>query len=127
MSMTPGIGEETFAKLQTKAKILKKLGKQGEADAVMDKAVVSTTASIHQVDSYARNLLSENRTERALTVFKQNEKRFPDQKYLTSLGLADYYLHAKEKKNEVKYVKLAIENLPERQKSSLPELQARLK
>jgi hypothetical protein len=93
----------------------------------MDKAVVSTTASIHQVDSYARNLLSENRTERALTVFKQNEKRFPDQKYLTSLGLADYYLHAKEKKNEVKYVKLAIENLPERQKSSLPELQARLK
>ena len=127
MSMTPGIGEETFTKLQTKAKIFKKLGKQAEADAAMDKAVASTTASVHQVDNYARNLLSENRSERALTMFKLNEKKFPDQKYLTSLGLADYYVHVKEKKNEVKYVKLAIEHLPEHRKSSLPDLQARLK
>jgi len=127
MSMTPGIGEETFARLQTKANILKKLGKQPEADATMDKAVVSTTATARQVDTYARNLLNENRNERALTIFKLNQNRFPDQKYLTALGLADYYLHVKEKKNEVKYVKVAIDNLPERQKSSLGDLQSRLK
>ena len=127
MSMAPGIGEETFTKLQTKANILNKLGKQIEADATMDKAVVSTTVSARQVDNYARNLLSDKRSDRALTIFKLNEKRFPDQKYLTSLGLADYYVYAKEKKNEIKYVKLAIEHLPERQKSSLPDLQARLK
>lgn len=127
MSMTPGIGEETFARLQTKANILKKLGKQTEADAAMDKAVASSTASARGIDNYARGLLKENRADRALTIFKASEKRFAEQKFLTSLGMADYYQYTKDKKNEVKYVKLAIENLPDRQKEKLPELQARLK
>jgi hypothetical protein len=126
-AMVPGIGAPTFTALNTKAKILTKLDRQKEAEAAMDQAVRSTTATVGNVIGYARRLLAENSAERALAVFKTAESNFPDQRYATALGLADYYAHIKDKKNEVKYVQLAIKNIPERQKGELPKLEGRLK
>jgi hypothetical protein len=125
--MAPGIGAPTFSALNTKAKILTKLNRQQEADKVMDQAIKSTTATVNNVIGYGRRLLAANSPDRALSVFKIAESNFPENRYATALALADYYAQVKDKKSEVKYVQLAIKNIPERQKGELPKLEARLK
>jgi hypothetical protein len=125
-SMAPGIGLETFSTLRTKARILEKLTRVEESDATMDKAVKSTTANAMLVDRYARELMTNKRSDRAFQILKLNEANFKDQRFITNLGLADYYASVNDKKNERKHLQIAIDNASDRQKAMAAKLKERM-
>lgn len=124
---TPFIGRENFQTLQTKANVLKAMGKQDEADGIMDRAIKNPTASIADIHQYGRSLIAENRNDKALEVFEYNRKAHPDDTFTTYVGLARGYAVTGDKKKAIKYWETAIKNLPEDQKPNLVYYESELK
>lgn len=122
----PYIGQENFNTLQTKASVLEALGKNAEADALMQKAITHPTASVQNVHAYGRSLLAQGKKEKALEVFKLNFKNHPEEKFTTAVGLARGYTAVGDKKNAIRNWELAIKNLPENQKANLKTYEAEL-
>ena len=122
----PFIGQENFTTLQAKAGVLRAMGKEDEAIAIMDKAVNHPTASITQIHGYGRTLLSAGKNEKALEVFKLNAKLHPEDKFTPNVGLARGYTAIGDKKNAIKYWETAIKNIPENQKQFLNAYQGEL-
>ena len=121
------IGAENFSTLQTKASVLQAMGRESEADAVMDKAIDMQDAGLLLVQSYGVRLLRTSRNERALKIFLLNQKRHPDEKFWTYFGLARAYTALNDKPNAIKNWEIAIANVPENRKFMLPQYQAALK
>jgi len=71
-------------------------------------------------------MLGEGRMDRALKAFTLAYSNFKNDKFPTSLGLADYYAKSNDKKNEVKYLKEAISLAPKDQATTLAGLNDRL-
>jgi len=122
----PFIGQENFTTLQGKAGVLRAMGKEDEAIAIMDKAVNHPTASITQIHGYGRTLLSAGKNEKALEVFKLNAKLHPEDKFTPNVGLARGYTAIGDKKNAIKYWETAIKNIPDNQKQFLNVYQGEL-
>lgn len=118
------VGMENFNSLQTKASVLRALGRQEEAGATMDKAIKHPTANILAIHQYARSLVQAGQNEKALEVFKYNAKQHPEDKFTPNIGLARGYAAVGDKKNALKHWDLAIKNLPVEQKQFLPEYEA---
>lgn len=123
----PFIGQENFFTLQTKANVLNAMDKSDEADVVMTKAINHHSAAVGQVHQYARSLIAAGKNEKALEVFKLNQKLHPEDKFTTSVGLARGYGAVGNKKNAVKYWEEAIKNIPENQKQFLSVYEGELK
>lgn len=123
----PYFGQENFNSLSVKAQVLAALGREAEADAVMDKAIKHATATVQLIHQYGRGLLAAGRNQKALDVFLYNAKRYPQEKFTPSVGLARAYTALGDKKNAIKYWELAIKNLPENQKQNLSFYEAELK
>jgi len=121
------IGAENFSTLQTKASVLQAMGRESEADAVMDKAISMPDAGLLFVQSYGVRLLRASRNERALKIFLLNQKRHPEEKFWTYFGLARAYTAMKDKPNAIKNWEIAIANVPENRRFALPQYQAELK
>ncbi len=121
------IGHEDFSSLQTKALVLEAMGKSTEADAIMDKAIQHQTATVLSVHQYGRALLSSGKNQKAMDVFKLNRKLHPEDKFTTSIGLARGYTALGDKKNAVKHMETAIQNIPENQKPNLTYYEEELK
>lgn len=115
----PFIGQENFTTLQTKATVLTAMGKDSDAESVMSKAINHPTASVAQIHTYGRSLIAAGKNEKAMEVFKTNQKLHPDDKFTPNVGLARGYTALGDKKNAVKHWELAIKNIPENQKSFL--------
>jgi tetratricopeptide (TPR) repeat protein len=82
------VGERNFNTLSKKADILEKMGRAGDASAVMDEALkLGTATEIHQ---YGRRQLAAHNTQRALAVFKLNAQLHPDT-WPVNYGLARGY------------------------------------
>jgi hypothetical protein len=123
----PFIGVENFQTLQTKALVLDAMGKQDEAMKVMDMAINHSTAGIFDIHTYGRRLLKEGKNQKALEIFKLNRQKHPDDTFTTYVGLARGYAANNDKKSAIKNWEIAIKNLPENQKSLLPQYEAELK
>ena len=121
------IGAENFSTLQTKASVLQAMGRESEADAVMDKAIDMPDAGLLLVHSYGMRLLRASRNDRALKVLTLNQQRHPDEKFWTFLGLARAYTALNDKPNAIKNWEIAIANVPDNRKFQLPQFQAALK
>ena len=121
------IGAENFSTLQTKASVLQAMGRESEADAVMDKAIDMPDAGLLLVHSYGMRLLRVSRNDRALKVLTLNQQRHPDEKFWTFLGLARAYTALNDKPNAIKNWEIAIANVPDNRKFQLPQFQAALK
>jgi tetratricopeptide (TPR) repeat protein len=121
------IGREDFESYQTKAQVLFAMGKDDEANAIMDKAIKLPTASIPSIHQYGRSLLNAGKNEKAMEVFKLNRQLHPEDKFTTFVGLARGYAALGDKKNAIKNWEIAIKNLPENQKGFLPQYEAELK
>lgn len=119
-------GLENFGTLSTKADILKALGKTAESKELMNKAVRHSSASMEQVHSYGRSLLTAGEKESALEVFQYNSKAHPEDKFMTMVGLARGYTAVGNKKEAIKYWEVALKNVPENQKNNTPVWQAEL-
>jgi hypothetical protein len=78
----------TFENLSQKAVVHEKLGRTAEAAAVMDQA--RPLAAVGEVPQYGWRLIAAKQDERALAVFKHNDKRFPNV-WPVNYGLARGY------------------------------------
>jgi hypothetical protein len=121
------IGREDFTSLQTKAQVLQALGRGGEADAIMSKAINHSTATVQAIHQYGRSLLQGGKTDKALEIFKLNRQKHPEDKFTTYVGLARGYTALGDKKNAIKNWEVAIKNLPEDQKPNKAFYEGELK
>ena len=115
-----GGGRTNFATLQTKAAVLDALGRGGEADTIMDKAVRLPGNDPFAVHQYGMLLVHAGRKERAMDIFKLNAELHPDDKFVTLAGLARGYTALGDKENAIKNWEAALQNLPESQKVNRP-------
>jgi hypothetical protein len=71
----PAVGQVNFSTLSTKSQILAKLGRQEEAQKLMDEAIKNPTTTALEIHQYGRQLLAEKKTEEAMKVFQLNVQR----------------------------------------------------
>jgi len=109
----PFVGNENFGTLSTKANVLRQLGRDGEADEVMDTALNHPGTTVFQVHQYGRQLIGRGDNEGALEVFKFNAKRFP-KTWPINVGLARGYSANGDYKTALKHAKLAFEKAPDK-------------
>ncbi len=103
-------GDKSFPAWSTKAQILMKMGKEKEAKAVMDKAIVF--GNMNEVHGYARQLLGLKMPKLAFDVFKANYDKFPNQ-YTTAMGMARGYSGLGDYTNALKYANMALTLTPD--------------
>ncbi|QHT70429.1 DUF2911 domain-containing protein [Rhodocytophaga rosea] len=113
-AVTPSfVGEENFTTLQTKARLLEKLGRTAESTEVMAKAMAHPTASPLEIHAYGRQLLTTGKKQEALDIFKLNAKRFP-KSWPVNVGLARGYSAVGDYQKALKYAKLAANEAPDK-------------
>jgi len=106
------IGHEDFSTLQTKASVLNAMGRQAEADSVMDKALHLPGVDAYSPYAYGIGLLRTGRNDRAMTVFVFNQQQHPQEKFWTHLGLARGYTALGDKKNAIANWEIVLHNIP---------------
>jgi tetratricopeptide (TPR) repeat protein len=121
------MGHEDFATLSTKAAVLQAMGKESDAEAVMNKALQIPGTEVIPIYSYGMHLMQAGKKERALEIFKLNRQLHPDDKFLTSLGLARGYTAVGDKENAIKNWEVLVHNVPDNFKAQLPRYEAALK
>lgn len=123
----PFFGQEDFNTLQTKSNVLAALGREAEAETVMNKAIKHPTANVGAVHQYGRALLAAGKKEKAMEIFQYNAKAHPEEKFTPNVGLARGYTAMGDKKNAIKYWEIAIKNIPENQKANTALYEGELK
>jgi tetratricopeptide (TPR) repeat protein len=119
-------GVEDFNSLSVKANVLRAMGKDADANVVMDQAIKIPNTPVMAIHQYARGLLIGGNKEKAMEIFQYNAKLHPEEKFTTNVGLARGYTALGDKKNAIKYWELAIKNIPENQKANLALYQGEL-
>ncbi len=105
-------GDHVFRAWGTKAQVLNKLGKTGEADSVMKKAL--PYAAMFELHQYGRELIGQKKNKEALDIFKMNYEKNPNQ-FVTLIGLTRGYAANGDFKNALKYANLAYAIVPDAQ------------
>jgi len=104
------IGKKNYANLQTKATILTKMGKNDEANKVMDEAI--TLGTVFQIHAYGRQLITQGKKERAMEVFKTNAKMHPNT-WPVNYGLGRGYSALGDYKKAIKSMEKAMTLAPQ--------------
>lgn len=121
------VGHEDFSILQTKADVLTAMGRDSDADAVMQKALRLQGTDSYSIYAYAMSLLKNGKNSKAMEVFKVNQQQHPDEKFWTSLGLARGYTAIGDKKNAIASWETVIKNVPANFSSRTPTFEQALK
>jgi len=121
------VGSEDFSTAQTKADVLEAMGRTEEADKLMEHAFQLSGADLLPVHIYGMRLLGAGRKEKAIEVFKLNQKRHPEDKFWANLGLARAYTATGDKAQAIKSWEIVLQNVPPDRKGQLPAYQAALK
>jgi len=102
----PSFGGNTeFQPQVTKAGVLKALGRNTEADAIMQSAL--PLANMNELHQYGRQLIAQKKTSEALEVFKLNFKNHPDQ-FTTLIGMTRGYSASGDYRNALKFATKAL-------------------
>lgn len=124
---SPFVGQEDFTTLSTKASVLSKLNRMGEAIETMDKAVKHPSASVLQIHGFGRQLVSLGQKKKALEIFKYNAERFGDV-WPIHVGLARGYSAVGDYDKALEHAKLAHGQAPDQlNKDSLAQMMEKLK
>ena len=121
------LGHEDFSTLQTKAAVLQAMGRDSEADALMQKAMHLPGTDAAYIYAYGMGLLNQGKKEKAMEVFLLNKQINSDKLSWTSLGLARGYTATNDKQNAIANWETVIQNVPESFKGRLPRFQEALK
>lgn len=105
------VGIKNFSTLSTKAQVLMALGRNEEAETVMNEAIRQPDASVTQIHQFGRQLLSTGKTAKAIEVFEYNAQKFPGE-WPVYVGLTRAYAAAGDLKKALKYAKLALPTVP---------------
>lgn len=101
----------TFPNLNLKARLLKQLGKNEEADKLMAEAM--TIATEVQINAYGYQLVAENNMDKAIEIFVLNTQRFPKSANAWD-SLGEAYATKGDKTNAIKSFKKSMSlNPPE--------------
>lgn len=106
----PFIGEKNFRTLSAKAKILNKMGKMQESEAVMAEAMPFGTMT--EVHGYARQLLTAKKNKEAAEAFKANYKKYPNT-FTTNMGMVRALSSEGKFKEALKYATTAQTQAPD--------------
>ena len=106
------IGHEDFSTLSTKAAVLSAMGRESEADSVMEKALHLPGTDAYSVYAYGMGLLRKDKKDKAMKVFTFNQQQHPQDKFWTSLGLARGYTALDDKKNAIANWEIVVQNVP---------------
>lgn len=127
-AMDPNLGgAEDFNNLTVKSNVLTAMGREADANQLMDKAIKIPNTPVNAIHQYARTLLNSGKKEKAMEVFQFNAKTHPEDKFTPNVGLARGYTALGDKKNAIKYWELAIKNIPDNQKQNLSFYEGELK
>lgn len=119
------IGEKNFQTLFTKARILRLMGKESEADAIMTEAL--PLGDMNDVHGYARRMLSQKKFKEAAEAFRANYKKYPNT-FTTNVGMARALSSEGKYKEALKYANAALPQAPDDvNKSSVGEMIEKLK
>ena len=121
----PFIGRRNFNTLQTKATVLFNKGDVDQSIAAMDEAIKEPGATAFQIHGYGRQLIAQDRKEKALEVFKYNQKRF-EGVWPTNYGLARGYSAVGDFKNALKHIKVARTKVPQGDTVNGPAIDANI-
>lgn len=103
-------GRSSFNALQTKAAILKKLGNETEANAILTTAI--NNASAMELHFYGRQLMNENKLPEALQVFQKNYDKNKGA-WPTNMGMMRIYAAMGNYKKALVYAKAALPQAPD--------------
>lgn len=106
-------GQENFQTLQTLAMLQMKLGKTGEFDAILAKAVEHPSTNVFQVHQLGRQLITMDKPELAMKMFKWNVERFGDV-WPVNVGLARGYSAVGEYDKALEHAEIALERAPDK-------------
>jgi Protein of unknown function (DUF2911) len=106
------IGHEDFSTLSTQAAVLVALGRESEADTVMQKAMHLPGTEAYSVYAYGMGLLRNDKKDKAIKVFTFNQQQHPQDKFWTSLGLARGYTALGDKKSAISNWEIVLQNVP---------------
>jgi tetratricopeptide (TPR) repeat protein len=106
------IGHEDFSTLQTKANVLTAMGRDADAEAVMQKALHLPGTDAYSIYAYGMGLLRGGKNPKAVEIFTFNQKQHPDEKFWTYLGLARGYTAVGDKKNAISSWETVLKNVP---------------
>jgi tetratricopeptide (TPR) repeat protein len=106
------VGREDFTTLQTKAAVLNALGREADADTVMQKALHLPGNDPVMVYVYGMRLLRDKKNTKAMAVFTLNQQQHPEEKYWTSLGLARGYTAMGDKRHAIDNWQIVLRNVP---------------
>jgi tetratricopeptide (TPR) repeat protein len=120
-------GRKDFYTLRTKSAVLRAMGRDADADGVMDEAVAMSDAPVMGIHQYGTSLIAAGKTDRAMAIFRMNRQRHPDEMFITYVGLARGYTALGDTKNAIANWEIALENMPENQKPNLPVYEQALK
>jgi tetratricopeptide (TPR) repeat protein len=120
-------GHEDSATLATKASVLQAMGRNADADALIDKALKMQPTDVIAIHGYGLNLLAAGRKEKALEVFRANQQAHPEEKFFPYLDLARAYTALGDKPNAIKNWEIALQNVPASRKPQVPAYEAALK
>jgi len=120
------LGREDFSTLRTKAAVLTAMGRDTEADSIMDKALHLPGTDVTAVHQYGQTLLRAGKKDKAMEVFKLNAQQHPEEKFTTYVGLARGYTAIGDKQKAIQNWEIALKNVPENQKTNLPLYQKAL-
>lgn len=115
--------EERFETLSTKAQLLAKVGKDGESDEVMAKAL--EVANPLQLHNYARGLMAQGDTQGALEIFQLNAKKHPDT-WFVDVGLERGYSAVGDLEKAAEHMRKGAANAPEAQRATYEGLAQQL-
>jgi len=120
----PARGREDSSTLATKASVLQAMGRNDEADAVIDKALRLQETDVVRIYVYAATLMSYGRNDKALEIFKTNQQHHPEENFWPYLGLAQGYTAVGDKENAIKNWEIVLRNVPANAQSDVPNLRS---
>lgn len=106
------IGHEDFSTLSTKAAVLVAIGRESEADTLMQRALHLPGTDAYSVYAYGMQLLRNDKKDKAMKVFAFNQQQHPQDRFWTSLGLARGYTALNDKKNAIAHWEIVLHNVP---------------
>jgi len=92
--------------------VLVALGRESEADTVMQKAMKLPGTEAYSVYAYGMGLLRNDKKDKAMKVFVFNQQWHPQDKFWTSLGLARGYTALGDKRSAIANWEIVLQNVP---------------
>jgi predicted TPR repeat methyltransferase len=103
------------------------MGRDADAEGVMEEAVAMADAPVMGIHQYGASLIAAGKKDKAMAIFRMNRERHPDDTFVTYVGLARGTRRSAIRRTRSRTGETALKNFPENQKPNLPVYEQALK